>query len=589
MIWRKKGVSQTEHPFSLQGIDLMQRPHGSGRFHCHHPKETALTVGRHRIGICISLFFFVFLGIAIRLLILGGHITEQAVYQPNIAETTPSATSIIRGDITDRNGVLLASTLSGWIMYADPKRINRPQETAQRLAAYFPDMDQKDIYQKITQDRRYVVLRKDITPRDYKGVNHLGLPGIEFEKTVKRIYPQGQLAAHLIGYSGRQTNGLSGIEKGMDSYLASGQDLKLSIDSRIQYIVEQNLKEALDTYQAVAGGALVMNVKTGELLSMASYPTFDPAKPANIPPEAQRNRITQDAYELGSTLKIINAALVLDGGYAKLNDQFDARKPLKIGSHRINDFHGQKAWLSFQDVILYSSNIGSVQMVLLAGKQMQQDFFRKIGFLDRQHLEIPGLVTPILPRPWREANMMTISYGHGISLSPLHLAAAMSSLVNGGFKVAPTLLFQQNNTPTGEAIISPQTSLQIRQLLRYVVTGGKATRGAVPGYVVGGKTGTSEKLVDGRYAKNKRISSFIAVFPMHDPQYVIYAMLDEPKGTKETYGYATGGWVAAPIVKNIIRQMGPMVGIAPVDEEDPKIRSLLDIPVTNTGRRYSAN
>lgn len=590
MIWRHKKGKPSEPPFLLQGIDLIQRPQITGRFRCHSPKQTALTVGSQRLRICMALFIVVFLAISARLVSLGGHITKQEIYEPNLAENNLPAPPVIRGEIKDRNGILLASTLNGWRMFADPKRINNAQETAVKLAGYFPDLKAEDVYQKITEDRRYVILKKDITPRDYKGVNDLGLPGIEFEKTTKRIYPQGTLAAHLLGYTNRQTKGLSGIEMGMDKYLASGKDLTLSIDSRIQFIVEDSLREAVDTYTAKAGAALVMNVKTGEFLAMASYPTFDPAKPTETPAANQRNRITQDAYELGSTMKILNAALILDGRYATFNDLFDARKPLHVGRFTIHDYHGQNSWLTLPDIILHSSNIGSVQMVLLAGIDAQKKFFKKFGLLDRQHLEIPGLVQPIIPNPWREANMMTIAFGHGISLSPLHLAAAASALVNGGYKVAPTLLKQDFvDLQNHEALISPQTSLQIRQLLRYVVTGGKATRAAVDGYVVGGKTGTAEKIENGAYAKNKLVSSFLGVFPMQDPRYVVYAMLDEPNGTKETYGYATGGWVAAPIVKNIISKMGPMEGIAPVKEEDPGIHALLDIPDRYTGRRFSAN
>jgi cell division protein FtsI (penicillin-binding protein 3) len=330
----------------------------------------------------------------------------------------------------------------------------------------------------------------------------------------------------------------------------------------LQYLLHSELSKAMKEFKAIGAAGVIAHVPTGEIHAFSSLPSFDPHEPAKASRDELFNRVSLGAYEMGSTFKTFTAAMALDYGEVKFNEGFDAKKPIKVARYTIRDFHAKKRWLSVPEIIAYSSNIGTVKMAMEVGAERQQEFLGKLGMLEPLPIELPERASPLVPSPWREINMMTISYGHGISVSPLHLVQGMQAIVNDGIKQQLTLIKGKKGPAT--QVISEETSQQVRRLLRTVVQYGSATSADVKGYRVGGKTGTAEKVsAGGGYNRKAKLASFIGTFPVDRPEYIVLVMLDEPEGNRSTYGYATGGWVSAPVVGRVISQMGPLVGIEP--------------------------
>jgi cell division protein FtsI (penicillin-binding protein 3) len=335
-----------------------------------------------------------------------------------------------------------------------------------------------------------------------------------------------------------------------------------------------------------------MDARTGEVLAMVSLPDFDPNQPDSIDGEPRFNRATLGVYEMGSTFKIFTTAMALDSGKVTLQGGYDASEPIRIARYVIRDFHAKKRWLSVPEIFMYSSNIGSVKMALDVGPSAQRAFLRNLGMLTPSPVEITEVGAPLAPGQWRDINAMTIAFGHGIAVSPMQLVSGVAAMVNGGVLYPPTLIRRPpGELLVGKRVISARTSEKIRRLLRLVVEHGTGGKAEATGFLVGGKTGTAEKVVGRRYKAKALMSSFVGAFPMNDPRYVVFAMLDEPTGTKETFGYATGGWVAAPVVGNVISRIGPMLGVRPVDEEAPAIRRQMAIEIVTekTGKRRLAS
>jgi cell division protein FtsI (penicillin-binding protein 3) len=418
-----------------------------------------------------------------------------------------------------------------------------------------------------------------LTPKQQFEVNRLGIPGLQFEREERRVYPDGNLAAHVVGYSGIDNKGLAGVERGMDEVLKERvEPLRLSLDIRVQHILHEELSRAVDEFSAIGGTGLIMDVRNGEILSLVSLPDFDPNQPGTATPERIFNRATLGAYEMGSTFKIFNTAMVLENRVGTLGSSYDATKSIHVGRFTIEDYHAKRRWLTMAEIFMYSSNIGSVRMALDAGTERQKEFFQRLGMTRTPAIEIPEVAGPLVPSPWREINTMTIAFGHGMSVTPLHMAIGVSAMVNGGMLRQATVLKRPDGyLPAGQQVVSPRTSDDMRRLLRLVVESGTGTSAAAPGYLVGGKTGTAEKVAGKGYAKKALLSSFIAAFPINDPKYLVLIMIDEPHGTKKTFGYATGGWVAAPAVSRIVTRAAPLLGVKPVDENTPEIRSALRI------------
>ena len=545
-------------------------------WHFDAPTESkvrgAVAIARDRLLATMVVFALGFLLVFGKLVdatvIAGGNSGEP---KPEIAATAPNAANG-RADIIDRNGEVLATSLPTVSLYADAVRVIEPERTADKLLEAFPDLDRARLLADLSSKKRFVWVKRHLTPQQYAAAIKLGLPGLEFQREFRRVYPQGALFSHELGYLGIDQTGLAGLEKTEDERLRQNPatPLRLSVDARLQHILKRELQAQMDTFTAAGGAGMIMDVHTGEILAIASLPDFDPHEPGEATPDQLFNRATLGVYEMGSTFKIFNTALGLDSGKVKLTDKFDTVHPIKIGRFTITDYHPANHWYDVPEIMQESSNIGSVHIFEQVGVDAQKAFLAKLGLTKQAKLEVPERGEPMVPNPWRDVNGMTIAFGHGIAVSPLHLVRAVSAIVNGGTTVDPTLLKRQPGDVTvGERVISEQTSTTMRSLMRLVVTNGTAKMAEAPGYYIGGKTGTADKLQNGHYLHNARMSSFVGAFPMNDPRYVVYLLIDDPKGNAKSYGFATGGWVAAPAVGRIVSQMAPLLGIAPQNVLEP--------------------
>jgi cell division protein FtsI (penicillin-binding protein 3) len=548
----------------------------------------AIETGRTRLLITGAVMALAFAAVSGRLVEVAALADPHEPRTMQAVRATEAQTE--RAAIVDRNGVLLATNLDTVALSASPRKLLDPDEAAQKLASVLPELDANRLAERLAGDAGFVWIHRNLTPRQQSEVNRLGIPGIEFHHRESRVYPQGRLLSHVLGYTDIDNRGLSGLEKRFDERLSkSDEPLSLSIDVRMQHALHEELKTAIETYSALGGAGVVLDAKTGEIAALVSMPDFDPNHPAAAPQDARFNRTTLGVYELGSTFKIFNTAMALDAGTVTMAGGYDASEPLKVARYRITDYHAENRWLSVPEIFVHSSNIGSAKMALEVGPAGQKDFMRRLGFLDRLGLEVPETGQPQYPETWRPINTMTISFGHGLSVTPLHLATGVAAMVNGGTRIEPTLI-KRARAPQGEQVVSAEVSTAIRKLMRLNALEGSGKKADVAGYLVGGKTGTAEKVGErGGYARKALISSFVAAFPMDDPRYVVYAVLDEPKGTEETFGYATGGWVAAPAVGRVIERIAPIAGIAPVDPKDPDIRHALAIQPPKSEQKQLAS
>ncbi len=524
--------------------------------------------GRDRVFITAVLFVCCFAVLAFRLIDLAVFKASTSVQ----AGAYVRDESIDRAEIRDRNGDVLATNLAVPSVFADTREIWDVYETATKLQEVFPDLELAGLMNRLSCGRAFVWIKRDITPKEHQEVHRLGLPGIGFRMASQRVYPNGNVASHVLGYVDIDNRGIAGIEKTMDDALQDlafdGQSLELAIDLRAQHAMTDELVKSMNTFDANAAAGLIMDVQTGEILSMVSLPDFDPNQIAKSEANHRFNRTTLGTYEMGSTFKTFTVAMALESGYANLNTRFDARAPIRIGRFSIRDFHAENRWLSLSEVFLHSSNIGSARIASQIGAGAQKKFLTKLGLLDKPSLELPEIGIPQFPDKWGEISTMTISFGHGIAVSPVQLVTATAALVNGGTVVKPTILKRSfKSKSNGRRVVTEKTSQQVRNLLRNVVRDGTGGKADVQYYDVGGKTGTAEKASSKGYQRKALLSSFLGVFPMNDPKYVVFVMLDEPKGIPETYGYATGGWTAAPTVGNVIKRLGFLFPMDPVDEE----------------------
>ena len=525
--------------------------------------KMALETGRTRLLVTGFVFALAFLAIGLRLIDLG--LLRQGA-EPGVAESeTGQPFNTGRADIVDRNGVVLATTLPTQSLYADPRQVRNVEETVVALAAVLPDLSPVELAAQLGLERSFVWVKRNLTPRQQYEVNRLGLPGLHFQRELDRVYPLGPLAAQIVGFTDVDGNGLAGLERAFDTRLRSqDQPLQLSIDVRVQYILAEELAATIAEFNAIGGAGLVFDVDSGEVIALVSLPTFDPDQPGAAPEEARFNRATLGVYEMGSVFKIFTTAMALDEGIVDLNDGYDVRKPIKAARYVIRDYKPKNRWLSIPEIFIYSSNIGTVHMAIDAGTEAQQHFLNRLGLTRPAPIELPEIGEPMLPSPWREINTMTIAYGHGLAVSPLQVVRAVGAMVNGGMLKPVTLMKATREAPLYEQrVISEETSHAMSWLMRLVVQYGTGRKANAPGYLVGGKTGTADKLVGKHYVNDARMASFVGAFPMDDPRYVILAMVDEPKGNDSTFGYATGGWVAAPIVRHVVERIGPLIGIRP--------------------------
>lgn len=537
-------------------------------------QRQALLASQHkRLMVLMLLFAIGFLAIGLRLAALG--------LGSDAGEGGGTVAAAERGDIVDRNGSPLARTIAAWTIGVHPRKIiGDKMVIAQRLADLMPDRgDQAWYYGQLTRDVSFLYLNRRASPALVEAVNALGEPGIVFENETQRLYPEGSLAAHVLGFIANG-HGQSGIERALDARLTgratAGTPVALSIDSRVQAAMESELGRAVVTQEAKGGAGVVLDVDTGEILAMASMPLFNPNRVGMSGTEQLRNNVTQSVYELGSTFKPITMATAIDTGVVtSMSRRFDATAPLQVGRYRIKDDHPQKRWLNVPETLVHSSNIVTARIADEIGAARMQAMFRRMGFDTRPDVELKEKGGPLWPTYWARTTVMTTAYGHGIAVTPLHLASAYAALVNGGvWRPATLLKVQPGHASNGRRVIRPDTSYRIRQLLRLVVRDGTGRMGEAPGYRVGGKTGTAEVAQAGGYAKNANVSTFAAAFPMDAPRYVVIAMLDSPKRVAANSFQTTAAYTAAPVVSRVISRTGAMLGVMPDDDRDIDLREL---------------
>lgn len=534
-------------------------------------RRSTLEQARGRLVILSACFVFAYVIVVARaadLSIIEGALKqgeEISYYQSDNEEEKNN----VRADIIDRNGVILARSLKTSSLFVDPKLVQEPEKMAKDLHGIFPEIPYGKILQKVQSKNRFVWIKRNVSPEEQSKILYLGYPGLNFKEELRRIYPQGALTSHMVGASGIDGQGLSGVEASFDQYLETqNSPLQLTLDVRLQHALKSEISKTVKEFGAKAGTGIILDIETGEILAATSLPDFDPQNYKNASEGQIFNSVTLGAYELGSTFKIFSTAAILEKNNANVSQRFDVRKPLQVGRFKINDYHAEKRILTLPEVFIHSSNIGSAMMGQDVGTERLQNFYKDLGLFDSPEFEIKEMGKPIIPSPWRDVNTLTASYGHGIAVSPLQLVKAAASIINGGILVTPTLIKQskipkKDNKKTQLRVVSPETSHRMRQLMRLVVTEGTGKNADVEGFLVGGKTGTAEKPDSGKYSSKKLISSFLGAFPMDNPRYLVFVMVDEPHGTKASYGYATGGWVGAPAVGRVISRMASIMGLTP--------------------------
>ncbi|MCA3309296.1 MAG: penicillin-binding protein 2, partial [Roseomonas sp.] len=500
----------------------------------------------------------------------------------------PAEAPVSRAAVTDRNDEVLAVSLPLTALYANPRQIDDPTEAADKLRRVLPQLDRERLIARLTGDKQFAYIARALTPREMQAVNNLGVPGLYFEDAERRFFPQGRTAAHIIGGVDVDGNGIAGVEKYFDERLRTlrRDALRLSLDIRVQLALRDAVQHAITDFNGIGGAGVVMDVHNGEVLAMVSLPDYDANDVGAATTDERFNRVTVGVYEPGSTFKLLTAAMALDLGTVQTWSGYDASRPIRVGRHEINDYRGKNRWLALPEIMAYSSNLASAHMAAAVGPARHREFMQRMGMTSQLSIEIPETAMPLVPgqKTWRELNTMTIGFGHGISVTPLHVATAGATLVNGGILRQPTILAQPPGAEReGVRVLDARTSETLRRLMRLVVTDGSGKGAEVPGYFVGGKTGTAQKTGPrGGYLENKRIAAFIGAFPMHAPRYSVYVMVDEPKPNARSHGFATAGWVAAPAANMVIGRIAPILGLLP-EPVTPEIQRAIAMPMNGRG------
>ena len=528
---------------------------------------------RARLGLAMVGFAAIYCVIAGKLVIFAIAPDSHAARRGGAGDAVATA----RPEILDRNGEILATDVKRPSLFAEPRRVIDSDEAIELLTAVMPDLEVAELRQRLNGRRGFAWLKREITPQQQAEVHRLGIPGVGFLTENKRIYPNGPEVSHLLGYVNVDNTGVAGIENWLDAQgladlhragFASDRQQEpvvMSVDLRVQHAVRDEMIAAKDKFKAKAAAAVVYAVRTGEVVAMVSIPDYDPNSPRGALDKDRINRLTYGLFEMGSTFKAFTVAMALDSGRYNLNSMFDARSPLHYGRFNIDDYHAQRRVLSLSEVFTYSSNIGAALMARSLGVTAHQAFLRKLGQLDKLKTELPESRDPMVPRRWGELNTVTISYGHGLSVAPLQAVMGIGALMNGGLLIPPTFLkrSEEDARKLAKQVIKPETSMMMRYLMRLNAEKGTATKADVKGYYVGGKTGTAEKVIGGRYSKTRLLTDVMAVLPADDPKYVVLVMLDEPQIIPETHGFATSGWNAVPTAAKVITRIAPLLGVEP--------------------------
>jgi cell division protein FtsI (penicillin-binding protein 3) len=540
---------------------------------------------RARVGLAMLAFTVVFGIIATRLImyaVIGdSHGARRAGSQDAVATARP--------DILDRNGEILATDVKAPSLFAEPRKLIDRDEAIELLTGTLPDLDPGEVRDRLMSRKGFVWLKRELTPQQQRDVFKLGLPGVGFLRENKRVYPTGRDVSHIIGLVNIDNQGIAGVEKWLDGngladlhragFATDRQQepIQLAVDLRVEHALRDELVKAKDKFRAKAASGIVSNVRTGEIVAMVSLPDFDPNNPKEANDPDRINRLTTGVYEMGSTFKAFTLAMALDSGKATLNSLWDARAPLQYGKFKIHDDHPMGRYINTKEVFTYSSNIGAARIALAQGVEAHKAFLGKMGQLTRLRTELPESASPILPRRWGELNTVTIAFGHGIAVAPLQAVMGIDALANGGYLIPPTFLkrSEEDAMKLATRVIKPETSDKMRYLMRLNAEIGTAKKADVPGYYIGGKTGTAEKVINGRYAKKRVLNAFTAILPADKPQYQLLVMIDEPQALPETHGFITSGWNAVPTGGAVIARIAPLLGIAPRFDLPPSERLIL--------------
>ena len=521
---------------------------------------------------CLILFFlfFGYFLISLKIITLSGN------YKNQISGKFLKGSHSFKGqraDIVDRNGIKLATSLIKYDLTANPKITKKEKKfVAEKISKILPEKPFEEILKKLESKRNFVYLARGISPKKLDEIMRIGEPSINSIKRYIRHYPHQEHASHILGAVNVDGKGIKGVEKEFNDvlkdkeFIDQNNKLHLSIDINLQKILDEHLKNTIDKHNANGGSGIILDVKKAEILAMNSLPQFNPNKIEKMNKKTEFNNATLGVYELGSLLKSFTAAIALDKKILNEDTIYDARKPLIEGKYTIHDYKPKKRKLTFKECILYSSNICLARVGLEIGEKNMKEYYKKMNLTTKPNIEIPEVGDPLLPNVWRKTNIMTMSYGHGVAISPLQFVNAFNSIINNGqFRYSSLIKNKYSNNNFSQTVVSLETSKRVRKLLREVVKNkeGSGDKAEIKGYSIGGKTGTAIKNKSNRYIKNENISSFVSFFPSYDPEFIVFIMVDDPKPIKETFMYATGGWVAAPTVKKIINQMIPRVGLEP--------------------------
>jgi cell division protein FtsI (penicillin-binding protein 3) len=518
-----------------------------------------------------------YLGIGVKLISLGvSHDPPQT-----LKVAADQAVSGARPDLLDRNGEILATDVKTMSVFAEPRRIIDKDEAVELITAVLPDVDAKELRERLGSKKGFVWVKRQVTAKEQEEIFHLGLPGVGFLPENKRVYPNGPIGAHVIGFVDTDNIGIAGMEKYLDEQSLTDphvagftvdpnalKPVRLSLDLRATHALRDELAAGMARFKAKAAAGAILDVATGEVIALESLPDFDPNDPSDFTKDPQRiNRLTVGVYEMGSTFKALSLAMALDSGKVTLNSHIDARESLRYGHFTIHDFHATHRVLTVPEVFTHSSNIGAARMALMVGVEGHQAFLKKMGQLDRLRTELPESAEPLAPKHWGELNTMTIAFGQGLNVAPLQAMMAVAALVNGGEMITPTFLprSEADALAASRPVISPQTSESMRYLMRSNATHGSAGFANIPGYYVGGKTGTADKIINGRYSQDKVFTTFMAIAPADKPKYLYLVMYDEPQGLPEDGGYHTAAHNAGRTTGSLITRVEPLEGVPPAD------------------------
>ena len=549
--------------------------------------SNCLESGKNRLLFTMFLFFCAFCSIGVRLCMLTvfNAKTIEEYAKKEEPKTYALELKMNRADIVDRNGVLLATSRPSSDLYVeDVSKIKNPETIAMALAQTLPDLEYKSLLKKLKSNKKFVYIKRGLTPKEQYEVNRLGFPQLNFQTSETRIYPHGKLVSHIIGTTDIDNLGIAGIEKTFNANLSDKKEtIRLSLDIGVQDSIRLILAKSIEKYQAQGAAAVLMNAKTAEIVSMVSLPDYDPNNLKKAKRSDLFNSASLGVYEVGSIMKLFNAAIGLDLKKISIKDKIDASRPIVMAKHTITEPEEKnRREMTVPEVLIHSSNVASAKIALAIGTEKQQEYFRRFGFFNPTSIELPEKGRPLLPLKWRDINTASAGYGYGVALTPVHIAASVAAIVNGGIYNEPSLISKRpSDEKIGTRVISKKTSDLMRAIMRQVVLKGSGRKANVDGYEVGGKTGSAQKIVNGKYIEGTLRTSFVSAFPMDNPQYVLMVMLDEPKGLDKEKRLNTAAWNAVPTAEKIIATVAPQLGVSPRPYESkqdaPYVKTLLNI------------